>query len=65
MCKKFFYLGMRRVFARVDIRFSIKGLEKLRSIASCPRLPQDVKKLSYMVHNFYPQSMPDPTPTRV
>jgi hypothetical protein len=59
MCKRFFYLGRRRLFARVDIRFSLKGLKKLQMIASDPKLSQDIRKLSYMVHNFYPQSMHD------
>lgn len=54
-CKRFAKLGVNRQFARVSIRFSKAGFERLQWVAKQPHLATEVKKFSYIVPIFYPQ----------
>ena len=48
-------LGLKRLFARLTIDFSLEGFSRLQNIAENKSLATNVLKLSYMVPRFYLQ----------
>ena len=56
LCKKFAKHARSRVFTRVKIRFSERGFDRKEfAIVIEPEVASGVQKLSYMVHDLYPQ----------
>lgn len=52
ICKKFELWTLSRQFARISIRFSPEGFEKLGFLVERPHIAKHVKKFSYMVPSF-------------
>ena len=55
LCKKFANRGRRLVYARVKIRFTKLGFDRILSLTVQPEVAAEIQKLSYMVHDLYPQ----------
>ncbi|KAG0645638.1 hypothetical protein D0Z07_8617 [Hyphodiscus hymeniophilus] len=56
LCKKFADRGRCLVYARVKIRSTTLGFAKIRSLTMQPEIAAEVQKVSYMVHDLYPEN---------
>lgn len=52
-CKRLAEVGAVHQFARISIRFSQRGLDRLEQLSHWPHLAKNVMKFSYLVRNFY------------
>ncbi|KAI9733030.1 MAG: hypothetical protein M1834_003575 [Cirrosporium novae-zelandiae] len=55
VCRRFSELGVPHQFARITLRFSRAGFDRLDRICGEERLARHTKKFSYMIPSFYAQ----------